>query len=75
MIGPAWTGSTISPNEVVAVSLNLEKIRPRFSRLVRLRPMWLITDAYTRSVELLGSIRMRLTSKSPIPRDRMRALR
>ena len=75
VIGPAWTGSTISPNEVVAVSLNLEKIRPRFSRLVRLRPMWLITDAYTRSVELPGSTRMPLTSKSPISRDRMRVSR
>ena len=73
--GPAWTGSTISPKEVVVVPLNLDKIRPGFSRPIRLRPMWLITDACTRSAELPGSTRMPLTSKSPIPRDRMRVSR
>ena len=70
--GPAWTGSTMSPNEVVAAPLNPDKIRPGFSRPIRLRPMWLITDACKRSAELPGSTRMRLTSKSLIPRDRMR---
>ena len=73
--GPAWTGSIISPKEVVNAQLNPDKIRPGFSRPVRLRPMWLTTDACTRSAELLGSTRMRLTSKSPISRDRMRASR
>ena len=73
--GPAWTNSTISPNEVVDAPLNPDKIRPGFSRPVRLRPMWLMTDACTRSAELPGSTRMRLTSKSPISRDRMRASR
>ncbi|KAL6312228.1 hypothetical protein AAG906_020313 [Vitis piasezkii] len=63
--GPAWTGSTMSPKE----------IRPGFSRPVRLCPMWLTTDACTRLIELPGSTRMRLTSKSPISRDRMRASR
>ena len=48
---------------------------PKVSRPVRSRPMWLITDACKRSVELPGSTRMRLTSKSPISRDRMRASR
>ena len=73
--GPAWTDSTISPKEVVDDPLNLDKIRPGFSRLVRLCPMWLMTDACTRSAELPGSTRMRLTSKSPISKDRMRASR
>ena len=73
--GSAWTGSTISPNEVVDAPLNPDKVRPGFSRPVRLRPMWLMTDACTRSAELLGSTRMRLTLKSPISRDRMRASR
>ena len=71
--GPAWTGSTISPKEVVDDPLNPDKIRPGFSRPVRLCPMWLTTDACTRSAELPGSTSMRLTSKSPISRDRMRA--
>ena len=72
---PTWTGNTISPKEVVDDLLNLDKIRPGFSRPVRLRPMWLMTDACTRSAKLLGSTRMRLTSKSPISRDKMRASR
>ncbi|RVW15436.1 hypothetical protein CK203_094702 [Vitis vinifera] len=71
--GPAWTDSTMSPKEVVDDPLNPDRIRPEFSRPVRLCPMWLTTDAYTRLVELPGSTRMRLTSKSPIFRDRMRA--
>ena len=72
---PAWTGSTMSPKEVVDDPLNPDKIRPGFSRFVRLCPMWLTTNACTRSAELPGSTRMRLTSKSPISRDRMRASR
>ena len=73
--GSAWIGSTISPNEVVDAPLNPDKIRPGFSRLVRLRPMWLMTDVCTRSVELPRSTKMRLTLKSSIFRDRMRASR
>ena len=73
--GPAWIGSTISPKEVVDAPLNPDKIRPGFSRPARLRPMWLMTDACTRSVELPRSTRMRLTSKSPISRDKMRVSR
>ncbi|KAL6342419.1 hypothetical protein AAG906_009092 [Vitis piasezkii] len=61
--------------EVVDAPLNPDKIRPGFSRPVRLRPMWLMTDACTRSAELPGSTRIRLMSNSPISRDRMRALR
>ncbi|RVW96450.1 hypothetical protein CK203_029629 [Vitis vinifera] len=38
-------------------------------------PMWLTTDACIRSAELPGSTRIRLTSKSPISRDMMRASR
>ena len=73
--GPAWTDSTISPKEVVDAPLNPDKIRPRFSRPVRLCPMWLMIDACIRSTELPGSTKMGLTSKFPISRDRMRALR
>ena len=73
--GPAWTGSTMSPKDVVDDPLHPDRIRPGFSRPVRLCPMWLMTDACTRSAELPGSTKMRLTSKSPISRDKMRALR
>ena len=73
--GSAWTGSTMSPKDVVEDRLNPDRIRPGFSRPVRLCPMWLTTDACTRSAELLGSTRMRLTSKSSISKDRMRASR
>ena len=73
--GPTWTGSTMSPKEVVNDPLNPYKIRLGFSRPMRLCPMWLTTDACTRSAELPGSTRMRLTSKSPISRDMMRASR
>ena len=75
VIEPAWTSSTISPKEVVAAPLNPNKIHPGFSRPIRLHPIWLITDACKRSVELPGSTRMRLTSKSPISKDGMRASR
>ena len=70
---PAWTNSTISPNEVVDAPLNPDKIRPRFSRPVRMCPMWLMTDACTRSTKLPGSTRMCLTLKFSISRDKMRA--
>ena len=73
MIGPAWTGSTTSLRDVVAAPLNPDKIRPGFSRPDSSSPVCLITDAYKRSAELPGSTRIRLTSKSQILRDRMRA--
>ena len=73
MTGPAWTGSTTSPREVVVAPLNPEKIRPGFSMSDSSSPICLITDACKRLAELSGSTRIRLTSKSPIPRDRMRA--
>ncbi|KAL6319765.1 hypothetical protein AAG906_036823 [Vitis piasezkii] len=38
-------------------------------------PIYLITDACKRSTELPGSTKIRLMLKSPIPRDRIRALR
>ncbi|RVX00269.1 hypothetical protein CK203_026644 [Vitis vinifera] len=50
-------------------------IRPGFSRPARLCPIWPMTDACTRSAELPGSTKIRLTSKSPISRERMRASR
>ena len=75
VIGPAWTNSTISPKEVVDAPLNPDKIRPGFSRPVRLCPMWLATDACIKSAELPGSTKIRRTSKSPISRDKMRASR
>ena len=73
--GLAWTGSIMSPKEVVDDPLNPDRIHQGFSRLMRLCPMWLTTDACTRSAELPRSTRMRLTSKSPISRDRMSASR
>ena len=75
MTGPACTGSTTSPREVVAAPLNLDKICPRFSRSESSSPICLITDACKRSAELPGSTRIRLKSKSPIPRDKMMASR
>ena len=75
MTGSAWTGSTKSPREVVAAPLNPDKIRPGFSMLEGSSPICLITDACKRSVKLPGSTRIRLTSKSPIPRDMIRASR
>ncbi|RVW47933.1 hypothetical protein CK203_096802 [Vitis vinifera] len=73
--GPAWTGSIMSPKDVVDDPLNPDKIRPGFSRPARLCPIWPMTDACTRSAELPGSTKIRLTSKSPISRERMRASR
>ena len=73
--GPAWTGSTTSPREVVAAPLNPDKIRVGFSKPDSSSLICLITDACKRSVELPGLIRIRLTSKSSIPKDRMRASR
>ena len=73
--GSAWTGSTMSPKDVVDNPLNPDRICPGFSRPVRLCPMWLTTNACTRSAELPGSTKMRLTSKSTTSRDKMRVSR
>ena len=75
MTKPAWTGNTTSPREVVAAPLNPDKIRLGFSKPEILSPICLISDACKRSAEQPGSIRIRLTSKSPILRNRMRASR
>ena len=75
MTGPAWTSSTTSPREVVAAPLNPDKIRPGFSRLEGTNPIFLIIDTCKRSAELPGSTKICLTSKSPIPRNRIRASR
>ena len=75
MIGLAWTGSTTSPREVVVAPLNPDKICPGFSRLEGSSPICLITNASKRSAELPRSTKIRLTSKSPIPRDRIRGSR
>ena len=75
MTKPAWTGNTTSPREVVAAPLNPDKIRLGFSKPEILSPICLIIDACKRSVELPESTRIRFTSKSPIPRDRMKASR
>ncbi|KAL6318204.1 hypothetical protein AAG906_035709 [Vitis piasezkii] len=65
----------MSPKDVVDDPLNPDKIRPGFSRPTRLCPMWPTTDACTRSAELPGSTKIRLTSNSPISKERMRASR
>ncbi|RVX10761.1 hypothetical protein CK203_018299 [Vitis vinifera] len=52
--GPAWTGSIMSPKDVVDDPLNPDKIRSGFSRPARLCPIWPTTDACTRSAELPG---------------------
>lgn len=70
---PTWTGSTTSLREVVEAQLNLNKIHHGFSRLEGTSPICLITDTCKRSVELQGSTKIRLTLKSQIPRDRIRA--
>ena len=75
MIEPAWTGSTTSLRDVVAAPLNLDKIHPRFSRLEGSSLICFIIDAYKRLVELPESTKIRLTSKYPIPRDRIRTSR
>lgn len=73
--GPTWIGSTTSLREVVEAQLNLNKIHHEFSKLEGTSPIYLITDICKRSAELQGSTKIRLTSKSQIPRDRIRASR
>ena len=41
VIGPAWTSNTTSPREVVVAQLNLDTIRPGFSRAKDGKPICL----------------------------------
>ena len=75
VIGPAWIGSTISPRDVVEAPLNLDSIRPGFSKLEGINPICLTTNTCKKSVELPGSTGILLTSKSPIPNVKMRVSR
>ena len=70
--GPAWTGNTTSPREVVEAPLNPNSIRPRFFMVDGGSLICLYVDIYKRSVELLGSIKICFTSKSLIPSVRIR---
>lgn len=74
-IGPAWTGNMMSPRDVVEASLKPDNIRPGFSRVDGKNPICLITNTCKKSIELPGSTKIRLTSKSLIPNFRMRASR
>ena len=68
-----WMGSTTSPRKVVKALLNPDSIRPGFSKAVGRNPICLNVDIYNRSVELPGSTKIRLTSKSLILKVRIRA--
>lgn len=52
--GLAWIGSIMSPRDVVETPLNLDNIRPGFSRLEGMNPICLTTDTCNRFAELLG---------------------
>ena len=71
--GSAWTGNTMLPRDVVEAPLNPDNIRPGFSIFKGENPICLITDTCKRSVELLGSTKIRLTSKSLMPNVKIRA--
>ena len=71
--GTTWTGSTTSPREVVETPLNPDSIRSGFSRVDGRNPICLNADICNRSIELPGSTKIRLTSKSLIPKVRIRA--
>ena len=71
--GPTWTGNTMSPRDVVEAPLNPDNICPRFSRLEGENPICLITDTCNRLIELPGSTKICLTSKSLIPNIRIKA--
>lgn len=73
--GLAWTGSMMSSNDVVEAPLNPDNILPGFSILESENPICLITNTCKRSIELPGSTKIRLTSKSMIPNVRIRASR
>lgn len=75
VIGLSWIGNMTTPREVVEAPLNLDNIRPGFSRLEGINPIYLIIDTCKRSVELPGSTKIRLTLKSSIPSVKIRASR
>lgn len=75
VIGQVWTGSTMSPSDVVKAPLNPDNIRPGFSRFEGENPICLITNACKRSAELPGSTKIHLTSKSFTLNVRLRASR
>ena len=70
--GPAWTSSTTSPREIVEAPLNLDSIRLRFFRADGENPICLYVDSCNRLIELPGSTKICLTSKSLIPSVRIR---
>ena len=70
---PAWTSSTTSPREVVKAPLNLDSIRPGFSRVDGGNLICLNTDICNRSTKLPRSTKIRLRSKSLIPNVKIRA--
>ena len=70
--GSAWTGSTMSPREVVEDPLNLNSIHLRFSRDDGGNPIYLNATICNKSTELSRSTRILLTLKSLIPSVRMR---
>ena len=73
--GSTWTGNTMSPKDVAEAQLNLDNIRPGFSKFEGENPICLITNTFKRSTELLGSTKICLTSKSLIPNIKIRASR
>ena len=73
--GPAWTGNTMSPKDVVEASLNPDNVHLGFSKFEGLNPIYLIIDTCKRSGELPGSTKIHLTSKSLIPSVRIRTSR
>ena len=73
VIGPACTGNTMSPKEIVKAPLNPDSIHPGFSKVDGRSPIWLYTDICKRSIELPGSIKTLLTSKLLIPGVKIKA--
>ena len=71
--GLAWMGSTTSLRKVVNASLNPNIICLGFSKADGENPIYLNANICNRLVELPGSTKIRLTSKSLIPNVRMRA--
>ena len=73
VIGPTWTGNTMSPKEVVVAQLNQNSIRPGFSRTDGESPICLQADICKRLAELPGSTKTLLTSNPLIPNVGIRA--
>lgn len=69
--GLAWTNNTMFPREVVEAPLNPDRIRSGFSKANGGNPICLNADICNKSVELLESIKLCLTSKSLILNVRM----